>query len=619
MNKIKNYILVTFFGLRKKIDGKVAVFLIVIALAIFFRVYKFNDLLLFKGDAFRDAVMISRAVENGAGELPLLGPRAGGTKLRVGPAFYYIQYLSAVTFRSVSPPVLAYPTLLFSLLSIPIFWLLARKFFSRDWSMLLTGLFSLSFLAIEYSRFAWNPNSAPFFNLLFFYALLEIFDEKMARYKNWFAVLAGLALAISTQLHFSNFIALPAILILFLLLHWKKTKEVVGWKLIIFFLLATLIIYSPVILNDAVNKGSNAKQFLKAIESKPSNSSIVKNLVRETSYFGKYFLRITTGALHPRPIYNYAAQILIFLALAINFLLWKREKEDSKKNFLSLSFLIFAVYFLLYIPLAKEIDKPRFFLPLLPLPFIFLGYIGVCPYGESKKLRIIKAGIFSLLALVLVFGSVRWTLAWLGELDKSQNQVVRQEDTLVLEAKKDRVWWTWGHFQKTAAYLSSTCPTGMIYFTLAKDVSDYDHSIEYALKEEKTAWPPKIIGKNVPYDSEGCYFYISRVGAAMPAKPEEFNREKAVDLGNISVTRFTFRDLAGKADVAEERRKNGQKNSSGEDEEHRLYWKSVKRKMFTKYKILYKPDGLDFEAKKSYAILSNINNYKNRLFCNLLR
>jgi len=371
-------------------------------------------------------------------------------------------------------------------------------------------------------------------------------------------------------------------LVLFLLLHWKKTQKVVDWKPIVFFLLAMFIVYSPVVLNDAVSNGSNAKQFLKAIESKPSNSSVVKNLVRETSYFGKYFLRITTGALQSRRLYNYSAQILILFALIINFLLWKREKEDNKKSFLALSFLIFAVYFLLYIPLAKEINKPRFFLSLLPLPFIFLGYIGVCPYGESKNLKIIKTGIVSLLALVMFLGSVRWTLAWLGELKKSQTQVVRQEDTLVLDAKKDRVWWTWGHFQKTAAYLSSQCPTGQIYFTLAKDVADYDHSIEYALNEEKTAWPPKIIGKSVPYDSEGCYFYISRVGAALPAKLEEFNREKAVDLGNISVTRFAFRDSAGKTDAAEARRTGGQKNSSGEDKEHRLYWKSVGRKLFEK-------------------------------------
>ncbi len=566
-------------AILKKADWKTLLFLAVIVFAVFLRVYKFDDLLLFKGDAFRDAVMVSRAVENGPGELPLLGPRAGGTKLRLGPAFYYFQYLSAVTFRSVSAPVLAYPTLLFSLLSIPVFWLLARKFFSRDWSMLLTSLFALSFLAIEYSRFAWNPNSAPFFNLLFFYALLEVFDEKIAKYKNWFAALSGLALAISTQLHFSNFIALPTILVLFLLLNWKKTKEFVGWKPIIFFLLAALIVYSPVILNDAVNKGSNAKQFLKAIESKPSNSSIVKDLVRETSYFGKYFLRITTGVLQSRRLYNYSAQILILVALIINFLLWKREKEENKKRFLSLSFLIFAVYFLLYIPLAKEIDKPRFFLPLLPLPFIFLGYIGTCPYGGSKNLKIIKTGIVGMLALVMFLGSVRWTLAWLSELDKSQDQVVRQEDTLVLEAKKDRVWWTWGHFKKAATYLRSQCPTGQIYFILAKDVADYDHSIEYALNQKKNPLPPKIIVKTVPYDSEGCYFFVSRVNATTPKTLENFKLEKTVDLGNISVTRFGFQNPAGKTDAAEERRKGGQKKSSREDKEHRLYWKSVKRKL----------------------------------------
>ena len=103
-------------AILKKADWKTIFFLAVIVFAVFVRVYKFDDLLLFKGDAFRDAVMVSRAYENGPGELPLLGPRAGGTKLRLGPAFYYSQYLSAIAFKSVSPPVLAYPTVLFSLL-----------------------------------------------------------------------------------------------------------------------------------------------------------------------------------------------------------------------------------------------------------------------------------------------------------------------------------------------------------------------------------------------------------------------------------------------------------------------------------------------------------------------
>lgn len=581
MNKASEKIKKYFIALKEKADWKVLLFLAVIIFSIFLRIYKFDDLLLFKGDGFRDAVMISRAYENGAGELPLLGPRAGGTKLRLGPAFYYFQYLSAVTSRSVSAPVLAYPTLIFSLLSIPVFWLLARKFFSRDWSMLLTGLFSLSFLAIEYSRFAWNPNSAPFFNLLFFHAFLEIFDAEQTRRRNWFTVLAGLSFAISSQLHFSNFLGLPVISLFFLILNWKRTKEIIGWKQVAIFILVVAIIYSPVILNDIIKPGSNAKLFLKAIKSKPSGLSIFVEINRVIKNLGKNFLRAAAGTLESRRLYDYAAQALIFLGLGANFLLWRKEKEGSKRRFLVLSFLTFAVFLLLYIPLAKEIDKPRFFLPLLHLPFIFLGCIGFYLFGENGKWRVAKTIIFSSLVLAMVFGSVRWSAAWLSELNKSQTQAVRQEETLVLDAKKDRVWWTWGHFKKTAVYMKSRCPRGVIYFIMAKDVSEYDHSFEYALKEARTLWPAKMIRKNIPYDSEGCYFFISRINAAIPKTIESFNLEKSADLGNISVTKFSFVDSEGRTDLAESRREKNKEISPEDKKEHRLYWKSVSRKLFT--------------------------------------
>jgi len=126
-----------------------------------------SDWLFFKMDQARDAYLIKQTLENGLGWLPLLGPKAGGTHLNLGPAFYYFQYLAAFLFQSAHPAVLAYPDLLFSILSIPLFFLFLKKYFPRDWSMVLAGLYAVCFLGIEYSRFAWNPNSLVFFNLLF--------------------------------------------------------------------------------------------------------------------------------------------------------------------------------------------------------------------------------------------------------------------------------------------------------------------------------------------------------------------------------------------------------------------------------------------------------------------
>ena len=101
-----------------------AAFLLIMAAAIFVRTYHFDDWLYFKMDQSRDALLIKNAVDNGPGYLPLLGARAGATKLkhgflRLGPIFYYFEYASATIFHSTQPYVLAYPDLLFSILAIP--------------------------------------------------------------------------------------------------------------------------------------------------------------------------------------------------------------------------------------------------------------------------------------------------------------------------------------------------------------------------------------------------------------------------------------------------------------------------------------------------------------------
>ena len=73
-------------------------FLAVLFLGAFLRFYHFADWLHFELDQSRDAKVIDLAIKEGPGALPLLGPKAAGSFLRLGPAFYYFKYLSALAF-----------------------------------------------------------------------------------------------------------------------------------------------------------------------------------------------------------------------------------------------------------------------------------------------------------------------------------------------------------------------------------------------------------------------------------------------------------------------------------------------------------------------------------------
>lgn len=219
---------------------------LIIAGAIWVRTYQHHDWLFFKWDQARDASLLKPAIENGAENLPLLGPRAtkvstetGGTDfLRLGPAYYYMQWTSGAIFKSSSPDVFAYPDLLFSILVIPLFYLFLRLYFKPVPALLATLLYSFSFLIIQYSRFSWNPNSVPFFMLLTIYALLRFssVDDAHVRHlqenKNlwkkigWIALWA-FAFAVASQLHFYAAFALIAISVVFIVYYiWDRSREV---------------------------------------------------------------------------------------------------------------------------------------------------------------------------------------------------------------------------------------------------------------------------------------------------------------------------------------------------------------------------------------------------------
>ena len=149
----------------KRIPNYVLILTGIILLGIFLRTYHFHDWLRFNADQSRDAGVVSDFVEGKSG-LPLLGPKAGGTEFKLGGAFYYLQITSAKIFGD-APDKMAYPDLLASILAIPLLFLFLKRAFNENIALVLTGVLSVSIFAIKYARFAWNPNSAPFYCLLF--------------------------------------------------------------------------------------------------------------------------------------------------------------------------------------------------------------------------------------------------------------------------------------------------------------------------------------------------------------------------------------------------------------------------------------------------------------------
>lgn len=432
--------------------------MLIIIFSAFLRAYHFTDWLHFELDQARDARVIDAAVEGGPGDLPLLGPKAGGTFLRLGPAFYYLQYIGALFFGD-TPAGMAVIVLIASVASVPIFFLLARRLFP-DWLALLSTLaFATSEYFVMYGRFAWNPNMLPFFILLGMYALLRSVDGDERRPGRWFLV-SVLAFGIATELHFLAFLAVPIFTSLFLILRRPK------FRLRTWGAAATLIaiLYLPVLLNEFATDGANTHEFFKAITEKSTkeNHVLIEKIIRNGSEHILASLVILTGfeggTLPSAKIvndqglrivcqgkcdigkpYGLAMAALLILSVITALLLVFREKERRKQDVLIAVLLWFAITFMIFMPLAYDI-APRFFLLSGPFFFILIGGLGLVltrtfPYygiGRSLVIGLVTISIvLNISSLQLRFSEL--SRAVTEPVDSPPDRILKERIRVTLE------------------------------------------------------------------------------------------------------------------------------------------------------------------------------------------
>ena len=429
--------------------------ILILALAIFLRSYNFTDWLHFELDQARDAKIVDLAIEEGVGNLPLLGPKAAGSFLRLGPFFYYQEYLSALIFGN-TPAGMAALSLIFSCAAIFIFYLFIKKHFSEKISLALSLVFSVSIFLVMYSRFAWNPNTLPFFVLLTFYALLRACSREEKRKEIWL-IIFSVALSLATQLHFVAFLSLPAIAAIFLIIKRPGIKI----KYWLVSLAAIAFLYAPVAINEMKTGGDNAREFLKIFEKKSTKNeekSLLEKTARNFSENSTAHLLILSGngeAELPKltqagakfdlqcaadcrknlPLGIAAALIfslgIIFSAINFKKAIFKKENAE-RRDFAMLVFLWLAATFILYIPIAYNLS-PRFFLLIAPLSFIFLGFILEFLERKIKRTEIFST-IFSVIILSLVLSNLWFIKSRFEEMkDAPIKSFASQSDKILKE------------------------------------------------------------------------------------------------------------------------------------------------------------------------------------------
>ena len=379
------------------------------------RAYNHHAWLYFDDDQANDAVVVSGALTGQTG-WPELGPNMGNTQFRLGPMFYYFEIISARLFGNY-PDKLAYPDLLFSILAIPLFYYFLKKYFSVNLSLVLTGLWTFSYFAIKFSRFAWNTNSMPFFILLFFLGMGE-FLFRREKTSWWWTLLLGIALGVGVQLHAMLLVMLPFFCLGGFFLTVKNGKGMwLRWGSV---LLISLVLNAGQIIYELDNNFLNTYAFFQNAGDRSGSGAgkFFQTLAFDTachvqantfipSALGNKdncdFLKDVSSGKGVALNYESGWQLaLIVLALAFSIfgyasLVWnfREEKDSERKIFLGLAAVYIVLFFVIMLP-SIEVAPLRYFLPDFFVPYLFLGFLII--YFQKKYPR----GYFLLAAFLVV-------------------------------------------------------------------------------------------------------------------------------------------------------------------------------------------------------------------------
>jgi len=538
----------------------ILIILFLVIEGLFLRTFHLADWLHFQLDQSRDAFLIKEVIQKGIGDLPLLGPRAGGSFLRLGPAYYYLMYALALLARSFQPVVYVLPVILGSIAFVPLFYRLARRLSNENWSLILTALAVNSTFLITYDRFSWNPNLLPLFTVLAFYAWLKYLDCKKQgdypRSLKW-AALVGLVAGIFTQLHFVAFVAVPLILIITAIVlaimyqiyfpelakkYFRRLPWEIGVLIAVFLLTNT-----PLFLNDYLSKGANVKEFFSTVsekEGKDLSHSPSEKLIQNLWVYPKGYFIATTGVdvidfpvWRLKPQFNIicddkcrkslaptviAAAFFFLSALSFLILLVKRTKNilalkktnPEKKKLAEWEFLLLLAIWILvpwwaFYSLSFTL-RPRFFLfSIVPFWIIFGLLLRELARNNLGK----KIGIG--LVLVLLVSNIANTVIRFNRLagasvtdigDYPQDQILFQDESYPVTLNQE---------QAIADWIKAKNQNGKDYLFLWAP-SFYYRPILYLMSDGPLDNKLRYFSNN-PMWENAQYFAVSRTAA-----PEKF-------------------------------------------------------------------------------------------------
>lgn len=545
-------------------------------LAFILRIWHLQENLYFSLDQARDAEMVKNAYSNGTGDLPLLGPRAAGTLLRMGPIFYYFQFVSTKVFNSVEPYVLVYPDLLLSILTIPLLYYFFRQFFPRTISLIIATLYGFSFIITQYSRFAWNTNSIPFWGLLFILGIYKSVNLENKKQAGWWLVLAGLSYGVVSQLHFIALVGFPAIAVLFWIFYRPKK---INWKYWLLALVAVAVLYTPMIVSEIKTKGYNLEQFGYALShktAKAENEDGEKTkktpLIKKINKININLGMLTSSVGNKDSLLAlYGGSLLVVVGLALFVRKWRKDK--TKRKIILLTTIWFFIFYLILLITDTSL-KPRFFLPIAVIPFVFIGAIIDFLWNlKNKPLKITSTVIFGLFLLGLLIMNLGAIKMWYAYIENQDSSAIKRDIFL-----KQSDGMTLGNMKKINSHMVNQAEKNnrAICYNVK---NEYVHTFEYLLVLNHPEIKQFRIKRDLANKNQCQFFSIASTGD----NKKKISNKYINDFSFIGQQEFGLvtawdiqasEDFINNKDVDDDRVLSKHTNIAN-PERGRLFWKNV--------------------------------------------
>lgn len=313
--------------------------ILLLALALFVRIYRLESTLTFLEDEGRDLLVVKRMFDTG--KPALLGPQTSTGNMYLGPAYYYF-IAPSLLVSDMSPLGPAAFIALTGVLTVYLLYYLGHKWYSGRVGYLAALLYALLPLPIAFTRNSWNPNLAPLISLVAVWMTARIVRGEGSSRRNYLAL--GASLGFLVQLHYMALLLVAAIGLALLVSSWHKLKQLfLGAALA---LLAAFVTLSPFVIFEVRNNWVNTRAITRFVEAKEEHNIRYSLPVSlwwykvESSATRLFASTLGKDSLTPDP---YRTPLAVLAFLTIILAVFSRRRDKATRLLLALLCLPLAL------------------------------------------------------------------------------------------------------------------------------------------------------------------------------------------------------------------------------------------------------------------------------------